>query len=112
MTDKRIVLTTAGSEGEAHKIAQVLVERRMAACVNIVPQIQSVYRWQGEVEENQEWLLIVKTTAAAFAKVRDTVAELHSYQLPECMCLAIEDGSPNYLEWLADSVSADESNTG
>jgi len=96
MTDKRIVLTTAGSEEEAQKIARHLVERRAAACVNIVPQ------------EAREWLLIVKTTAAAFEEVRDAIAELHSYEVPECVCLTIEDGSPSYLDWVAESVSVEE----
>jgi periplasmic divalent cation tolerance protein len=108
MTDKRIVLTTAGSEEEARKIARHLVERRLAACVNIVPQVTSIYRWQGKMEEADEWLLIVKTTAAAFRKARLAIAELHSYELPECICLTIEDGSPNYLQWVAESVSAEE----
>ncbi len=108
MTDKRIVLTTAASEEEARKIARHLVERRAAACVNIVPQITSIYRWQGKVEEAREWLLIVKTTAAAFGQVSHAIAELHSYEVPECVCLPIEDGSPAYLEWIAESVSAKE----
>ncbi|MGC2550094.1 MAG: divalent-cation tolerance protein CutA [Candidatus Sulfotelmatobacter sp.] len=107
MTDKRIVLTTTGSEAEAQKIARHLVENRMAACINIVPQIDSVYRWQGKVEEAREWLLLIKTTANAFEKVREAIAELHSYELPECVCLKVEDGSPHYLQWIADSV-ADE----
>jgi periplasmic divalent cation tolerance protein len=85
MTNQRIALTTAGSEEEARKIAQALVERRLAACVNIVPQITSVYRWQDKVEEAREWLLIVKTTVAAFDQVRRAIAELHSYELPECI---------------------------
>jgi periplasmic divalent cation tolerance protein len=108
MTDKRIVLTTAASEEVAHKIARHLVERRAAACVNIVPHITSIYRWQGHVEEAREWLLIVKTTAAAFGQVSHAIAELHSYEVPECVCLPIEDGSPAYLEWIAESVSAEE----
>jgi periplasmic divalent cation tolerance protein len=109
MTDKRIVLTTAGSEEEARKIARALVERRIAACVNIVPQVASIYRWQGKVEEASEWLLVVKTTAAASGQVRGAISELHSYELPECICLTIEDGSPNYLKWIADSVSTQKS---
>jgi periplasmic divalent cation tolerance protein len=109
MTDKRIVLTTASSEEEARKIARALVERRLAACVNVVPQITSIYRWQGKVEEAREWLLIVKTTAAAFGQVREVIADLHSYELPECICLTIEDGSPSYLEWIGESVSVGES---
>jgi periplasmic divalent cation tolerance protein len=104
MTDKRIVLTTAGSEDEARKIAQHLVERRLAACVNIVPHIESIYRWQGKVESSREWLLVIKTTAEQFARVRDAIRELHSYDLPECIAVAIEDGSPEYLRWLADST--------
>jgi periplasmic divalent cation tolerance protein len=108
MTDKRIVLTTAGSEEEARKIARALVDRRAAACVNIVPQVASIYRWQGNVEEAREWLLIVKTTAAAFGQVRGAIAELHSYDVPECVCLIVEDGSAAYLEWIAESVSAEE----
>jgi periplasmic divalent cation tolerance protein len=108
MTDKRIVLTTASSEDEARKIARHLVEHRLAACVNIVPQMASIYRWQGKIEEAGEWLLIVKTTTAAFPQVRAAIAELHSYELPECICLTIEDGSPTYLQWIAESVSAGE----
>jgi periplasmic divalent cation tolerance protein len=108
MTDKRIVLTTAGSEEEAQKIARHLVEHTLAACVNIIPQVESIYRWQGKVEEAREWLLIIKTTAAAFEQVRQAIAKLHSYELPECICLTIEDGSPGYLEWIADSVVAEE----
>jgi periplasmic divalent cation tolerance protein len=104
MTDKRIVLSTAGSQDEARKLAHHLVERQLAACVNIVPQIESIYRWQGKVESSQEWLLLIKTTAERFPAVRDAIRELHSYDLPECVTLTIEDGSPDYLKWLADSV--------
>jgi periplasmic divalent cation tolerance protein len=104
MTDKRIVLTTAGTKEEAHKIARALVERRLAACVNIVPQVASVYRWQGKMEEAAEWLLVIKTTTAAFAPVQEAIRELHSYDVPECVCLAIEDGSAEYLEWVGEQV--------
>ncbi|HME35090.1 MAG TPA: divalent-cation tolerance protein CutA [Candidatus Sulfotelmatobacter sp.] len=105
MTDKRIVLSTAGSEDEARNLARHLVEHQLAACVNIVPQIESIYRWQGKVESSQEWLLLIKTTAERFPAVRDAIRELHSYELPECVAVAIEDGSPLYLQWLADSVN-------
>lgn len=83
------------------------MERRLAACVNIIPQVASIYRWQDKVEEAREWLLIVKTTAAAFGQVRQAIVELHSYELPECICLAIQEGSTNYLEWIAESVSTE-----
>jgi periplasmic divalent cation tolerance protein len=104
MTDKRIVLSTAGSEEEAHKIARHLVEQQLAACVNILPRIESIYRWQGKVETSREWLLLIKTTAERFPAVRDAIRELHSYELPECVAVTIEDGSSEYLQWLADSV--------
>jgi periplasmic divalent cation tolerance protein len=100
MTDKRIVLSTAGSEQEAHKIAHILVKRRLAACVNILPRVQSIYRWKGEIESAQEWLLLIKTRADKFPAVRDAIGELHSYEVPECIVLEIEDGSLPYLQWL------------
>ncbi|HTA51063.1 MAG TPA: divalent-cation tolerance protein CutA [Verrucomicrobiae bacterium] len=109
MTDKRIVLTTASSEEEARKIARHLLEHRLAACVNILPQVASIYLWQGKIEEAREWLLVIKTTAAAFGQVNEAIADLHSYELPECICLTIEDGSPAYLQWIAESVSAGDS---
>jgi len=104
MTEHKLVLTTAGSKEEARRIARTLVERRLAACVNVIPQIESVYRWQGNIEEAEEWLLLIKTTSAAFERVRDAIRELHSYDLPEGICLAIDGGSSAYLEWLQNSV--------
>jgi periplasmic divalent cation tolerance protein len=107
MTDKRIVLSTAGSEDEARKIAKHLVEQKLAACVNIVPKIESVYRWQGKVESNREYLLLIKTSSEKFPEVRDAIRELHSYELPECIALAVEQGASAYLHWLEDSVKTD-----
>jgi periplasmic divalent cation tolerance protein len=104
MTDKRLVLTTCSSLEEARSIAQTLVERQLAACVNIAPQIESVYRWQGEVETATEWLLLIKTTAEVFDRLRETLSELHSYELPECIAIPVEDGSAAYLEWMGQSV--------
>src|SRR5690242_1261781 len=100
MTDKRIVLSTAGSEEEARKIARHLIDQQLAACVNIVPHIESIYRWQGKIETSREWLLLIKTTAANLPAVQDAIGELHSYDLPECIAIAIEDGSSEYLEWI------------
>ena len=104
MTDKRIVLTTAGSQQEAQKIAEALVEQRLAACVNIISGMHSVYHWQGKVEQADEWLLLIKTTESASAPVRDAITKLHSYEVPECIVLSIEDGTPAYLDWIGDSV--------
>jgi periplasmic divalent cation tolerance protein len=105
MSDKRIVLTTAGDREEAQKIASALVERRVAACVNIVGPIDSVYRWQGKVERAQEYLLIIKTTAAAADRVHEVNSELHSYELPECVVLPVEGGSEEYLAWIGENVA-------
>lgn len=104
MSDKKIVLTNTGSREEAEKIAHALVERRLAACVNLVSPIHSVYRWQGKVETAAEHLLIIKTTGALFDSVAQAIRELHSYELPECIQVAIEGGSAEYLEWIENAV--------
>lgn len=104
MTDKTIVLTNTGSEQEARKIARALVERKLAACVNIVAGVESTYWWQGKVETAREWVLIIKTVRNKFESIRDAIGELHSYDLPECIAITIEDGSKEYLNWIADSV--------
>lgn len=104
MTDKILVLSTASSKDEARKLGRALVERLLTACVNIVPQVGSIYRWEGEVEEAEEWLLIIKTTRSAFERVRDAIKELHSYEVPECIAVPIESGSMEYLNWLGESV--------
>jgi periplasmic divalent cation tolerance protein len=108
MSDKRVVLTTAASGDEANKIAEALVERRLAACVNVVGPISSVYRWKENVERAQEWLLIVKTTAEVVDAVGSAIKELHSYELPECVALPIEGGSEAYLEWIGENVANEE----
>ena len=105
MTDKLLVLTTAGSDEEARKIAHALVERRLAACVNIVPRIHSVYRWEGKIESADEWLLIIKTTRSREEEVGSVVRQLHSYSLPEHVALAIDNGNDAYLQWIEECVS-------
>lgn len=105
MTNKRLVLTTASSKEEARRLAKELVERRLAACVNIVPNINSIYWWKEKVEESQEFLLLMKTAESAVPKLRDAIQELHSYEVPECIVLPIEDGSEKYLNWIEESVS-------
>jgi periplasmic divalent cation tolerance protein len=104
MTNKRLVLTTAASLEESKKIARQLVDRRLAACVNIIPKVESVYRWEGKVEEAEEFLLLVKTTEDARPRVQEAIQQLHSYDLPECIALSIDEGSPAYLKWMDDSV--------
>jgi periplasmic divalent cation tolerance protein len=104
MTDKRVVLSTCGSREEAQRIAHALVERKLAACVNIVSGVESVYRWKGDVESASEWLLIMKTTSGAFERLREALVELHSYDVPECIEIEITDGSAEYLDWIGELV--------
>jgi periplasmic divalent cation tolerance protein len=105
MTDAIIVLTTVGAKEEARAIADALVERRLAACVNILGPIESVFRWKGEVDFANEYQLLIKTTDAAFEAVRAAIKELHSYELPECIKISIAGGSPAYLDWVGQSVA-------
>ncbi len=104
MTDAVIVLCTCGNQEEASRIAEALVEERLAACVSIMPRVQSIYRWQGSVERAEELLLLVKTNGQRFPAVRDRIVELHSYDTPEIVALPIADGAEKYLSWLRDQV--------
>jgi periplasmic divalent cation tolerance protein len=104
MTDAVIILCTCGKEGEALAIANALIEARLAACVNLLPPIQSIYRWQGEVEIAQEVLLIIKTTQERFPAVRDRIAQLHTYDTPEIIAIPVMNGSDKYLAWLREQV--------
>jgi|SRR5208282_3525231 len=104
MTNARMVLTTIGSKEGAEKLAQQLVERRMAACVNIVGPIRSVYRWKEKIEQEEEYLLLIKTTAGHAARMQTTFQELHPYELPEHVELAIDGDSEAYLAWLTGEV--------
>ena len=101
----RLVLTTAGSDAQAVEIARGLVERRLAACVNIVPTACSIYRWEGKIEEEEEKLLLVKTSTALLPRVREAIRELHSYDVPEILALEIAGGDPDYLSWLGASLT-------
>ena len=100
MTDKIVLVTTCESAAEAEKIASALVENRLAACVNILPGVSSVYRWKGTVERASEIILLIKTSRPLLAQVQAEIERLHSYELPEVIALQIVDGSERYLEWL------------
>jgi periplasmic divalent cation tolerance protein len=104
MTDYVQVLTTAGSEEEAGRIAAVLVEKQLAACVQVVGPIVSRYRWEGEVEEGREWQCLVKTTRDAYEAVEAAIREVHSYDEPEIIATPIVAGSAGYLAWIAENV--------
>lgn len=100
------VLTTAGSEREAEEISTALVERRLAACVQVAGPVRSRYRWQGEVETAEEWQCVAKTTAAALPMVEEAIRELHSYDEPEIVAVPIVAGSAGYLDWVGANVGA------
>jgi periplasmic divalent cation tolerance protein len=104
MTDKIVVLSTCGSEEEADRLARLLVERRLAACVNILPNMRSVYRWKGAIESAAECLLVIKSSRPNFDALRATLEGAHSYELPEALALSVVDASPAYLDWLDSSL--------
>jgi periplasmic divalent cation tolerance protein len=98
------VLITAGSQEEADRIAQALVGEMLAACVNIVPGVTSVYRWEGEVQRDREWLLVVKSRREALDDLVQRVQALHSYDVPEVIALPLSGGSEAYLQWIDGEV--------
>ncbi len=105
MTDKVVVLITCGTRREAKRIASRLVERRLAACVNVLETpMRSTYRWKGRVETAAEYLLLVKTARKLLSALRAEVERLHSYKVPEVIALPIVGGSPAYLRWLGECL--------
>ena len=104
MTDFQIVLSTCADREEAERIAHRLVEQQLAACVNILPGVQSIYRWQGSIESAAEVLLLIKTRSAHCPAVQSTIASLHSYEVPELLVLPVSGGSEAYLAWLKASL--------
>ncbi|MGC2637953.1 MAG: divalent-cation tolerance protein CutA [Acidobacteriaceae bacterium] len=102
--EARLVLTTAGSRDEAERIAHALVEQRLASCVNLVPGLTSIYRWQGAIESTDEILLLIKTAAQHVDALEARLRKLHSYDVPEFLVLTPESASQPYLAWLLESV--------
>lgn len=109
MTDKIVVLSTCASEDEAGQLARTLVERRLAACVNVIPHMRSYYRWEGNLENAEECLLVIKSTRERFAALRSVLETAHSYEVPEVIALPVLDGSENYLNWLDASLASEKS---
>jgi periplasmic divalent cation tolerance protein len=100
MTDKIVVLSTCGSAEEARLLARALVEKRLAACVSVVPGVRSVYRWKEAIEEEEEVLLVIKTSRPLLEELRAEIERLHSYEVPEVIAMQVVGGSERYLEWL------------
>lgn len=106
MTNEAIIVCcTCASREEAARIARAVVEARLAACVNVLPEVESIYRWQGKIETEREALLLIKTAEWRFAELRDRIAALHSYEVPEIIAFPLVAGAENYLAWLREQVA-------
>jgi periplasmic divalent cation tolerance protein len=104
--DVVLAFSTFPDEETARKISRELVTENVAACANIIPQIESIYRWQGQIEQGNETLVLFKTTAAGFAAFEEKLKALHPYEVPEIICTPIDRGSAAYLEWVRQNVNS------
>ena len=104
MSEHLVVLITAGSQEEAERVAGALVMGRLAACANVIPGVTSIYRWDGQIQQDQEWLLVVKSQQAVLEDLVECVQELHSYDVPEIIALPVTGGSKAYLDWIDQEV--------
>lgn len=100
MTDKIVVLSTCESEEQGERVARHLVEKRLAACVTILPKARSIYRWKDEMQDSGEFVLLIKTRRDLFDALRTELKTVHSYEVPEVVALAVVDGSEEYLAWI------------
>ncbi len=100
MINATVILTTCSSEEQALQIANALVEDQLAACVNIISPVRSIYRWKEKICDEREWLLMIKTGRERFDEIEKKIRCLHSYSVPEILCLPVLEGSLLYLEWL------------
>jgi periplasmic divalent cation tolerance protein len=107
MTDVVLILTTVPDDARGEALAQTLVEERLAACVNVLPAMTSIYRWRGAVERDSERQLVVKTTRDRIEAVRERIAQLHPYELPELLVVDVVDGGDSYLKWVRGSTLDD-----
>ncbi len=104
MSDISVVLVTDGNGDEALTIARTIVEEKLAACVQIIPRLRSIYRWKGETCDEEEHLLIMKTRSALFPMLQDRIRQLHSYEVPEIVSFPLSPGLPEYLSWVLDNT--------
>jgi len=102
-----LIVCTCPEKTSARKLARIMLEERLVACVQLLPQVESLYRWQGQIEQAEETLLLMKTTKARWPALRDRLAELHPYEVPEIVALEIADGLPAYLKWVEDETGGD-----
>ncbi|MDP9054529.1 MAG: divalent-cation tolerance protein CutA [Acidobacteriota bacterium] len=106
MTDKIVVFNTCGSAEEAERLARLLIERRVAACITVIAPARSFYRWNGAVTSAMEWLLLIKTSKALFSQLQAILESNHSYEVPEIVALPVTEGSGKYLSWLTSELPA------
>ena len=107
-----LVLTNLPDADSAQSLARLLVHSRLAACVNLMPGVQSVYRWQGAIEQANEITLLIKTTRSHYAQLQQAIITHHPYDVPEVIALPVSDGHPTYLHWVASETSSDSSSDG
>lgn len=107
MSDHLVVFSTVGRAEDAERIGRALVEGGLAACVNVLPAVTSIYRWKGKLEKEEERLLVIKTRADRFDALREALVALHPYEVPEVLALPVVDGHQPYLDWLDDNVNGD-----
>lgn len=105
MTNTVIVLCTFANREDALRIGSAVVEERLAACINILPGVQSIYRWKGEIENAEETLTLIKTTQQGFSALRDRIKELHPYETPEIVAVPVVEGLAEYLAWIGEQVT-------
>ena len=100
-----VILITSSSKEEAKKLTRVLIEEKLAACVNILSGVESLYWWKGKIESSKEWMLVVKTLGKMANKIVKRVKEIHSYEIPEVIALPIVQGNKDYLQWISDALT-------
>jgi len=106
MTEQIVILSTCASDEEARQIALLLLDRGLAACVNVIPACESYFHWQGKIDHGKECLLLIKSSRSMFANVASAIEAAHSYEVPEVIALPIIDGAANYLNWLSSNLRA------
>ncbi|MCU0589503.1 MAG: divalent-cation tolerance protein CutA [Syntrophobacteraceae bacterium] len=105
MTEVSVVFVTVGGEEEARGISRALVGEKLVACVGMLPGLRSIYWWKGEVRDDAEWLLIMKTRTALVPALQERIVSLHGYEVPEIIAFPVEQGLPAYLDWVAESTT-------
>jgi periplasmic divalent cation tolerance protein len=110
MPEYLVAITTLGDSEQAGRLARALLDRRLVACVNIVPGIRSLYRWKGEIADEGELLLVMKTRADCYPELESAVSALHPYDVPELIAFRLENGAPSYLSWIDDCLDSRSDN--